>query len=160
MVEKISKLIRIIGCSVLALGLSAEIAFAGLSQTSPPPAAPQRITGGESLPPLPLPGTPLRRSERKRPPSPPVLVSEVYMNQSRQVDLEGKTIDWTPSRNLSQFMNFVNTSLRINFNSMQTDMSKFDFNPVAIPVLYFGGDKGFEFTPELGYNLRIFLEIG
>ena len=36
----------------------------------PPPAAkPQHQTGGESFPPLPLPGTPLRRSEKKAHPA-------------------------------------------------------------------------------------------
>ena len=39
----------------------------------PPRAKPQSRTGGESFPPLPLPATPLRRSEKKRPPAPPAL---------------------------------------------------------------------------------------
>ncbi len=34
----------------------------------PPKAKPQSRTGGESFPPLPLPATPLRRTEKKRPP--------------------------------------------------------------------------------------------
>jgi hypothetical protein len=40
----------------------------------PPRSAPQRRTGGESFPPLPLPAPPLRRTEKKRQPSPPKLV--------------------------------------------------------------------------------------
>lgn len=45
----------------------------------PPMAKPQFRTGGESFPPLPLPATPLRRSEKKRPPSPPALVGKMAM---------------------------------------------------------------------------------
>ena len=37
----------------------------------PPKAKPQHRTGGESFAPLPLPITPLRRTEQKKPPPPP-----------------------------------------------------------------------------------------
>ena len=47
----------------------------------PPPAKPQHQTGGESFAPLPLPVTPLRRSEKKRPPSPPALIGKMAMGQ-------------------------------------------------------------------------------
>ena len=43
----------------------------------PPPAKPKRIKGGEAFPPLPLPVTPLRRTERKREPAPPALIGKV-----------------------------------------------------------------------------------
>jgi len=43
----------------------------------PPEAAKRRISGGESFPPLPLPATPLRRTERKREPSPPKLAAKI-----------------------------------------------------------------------------------
>ena len=44
---------------------------------APRKAAPQRRKGGESVPPLPLPATLLRRTEKKRPPSPPALVGKL-----------------------------------------------------------------------------------
>src|SRR5712675_282456 len=47
-----------------------------------PKAAPQRRNAGEGFPPLPLPATPLRRSEKKREPSPPALVGNVTFPQS------------------------------------------------------------------------------
>ena len=43
----------------------------------PPKAKPQMRQGGEAIPPLPLPATPLRRSEKKRPPSPATLIGKV-----------------------------------------------------------------------------------
>ena len=42
-----------------------------------PRAKPRRIKGGEGIPPLPLPATPLRRSERKRDPTPPLLIGKM-----------------------------------------------------------------------------------
>ncbi len=42
-----------------------------------PQAKPQRRAGGESFPPLPLPVTPLRRTEKKREPAPPALIAKV-----------------------------------------------------------------------------------
>ena len=54
-------------------------------------------TGGESFPPLPLPATPLRRSEKKRPPTPPALVGKMAMGPTRWVTKDGKRVqyrDW------------------------------------------------------------------
>ncbi|MBM4048520.1 MAG: hypothetical protein FJ279_25750, partial [Planctomycetes bacterium] len=63
------------------------------------PAKPTRIKGGESFPPLPLPATPLRRTERKRQPSPPALVGKLeYGKLVWATDAEGKKysyLDWT-----------------------------------------------------------------
>ena len=63
----------------------------------PPPAKPHHQTGGESFPPLPLPATPLRRSEKKRPPSPPALVGKMAMGATRWITKDGKRVqyrDW------------------------------------------------------------------
>ena len=43
----------------------------------PPKAKPDRRNAGEGVAPLPLPATPLRRSEKKREPSPPALVGNI-----------------------------------------------------------------------------------
>src|SRR3990172_4285174 len=56
----------------------------------PPPAKPQQRTGGESFPPLPLPATPLRRSEKKRPPSPPALVGKAALGTTRWITKEDR----------------------------------------------------------------------
>ena len=61
------------GSGMLALpGLGLAQEGSGPVDCGPPPKAkPQSRTGGESFPPLPLPATPLRRTEKKRPPLPP-----------------------------------------------------------------------------------------
>ncbi|MHB8903255.1 MAG: twin-arginine translocation signal domain-containing protein, partial [Thermoguttaceae bacterium] len=56
----------------------------------PPQAKPQSRTGGESFAPLPLPVTPLRRSEKKRPPSPPALIGKVVLGAARWVTRDGQ----------------------------------------------------------------------
>ncbi|MDD4270694.1 MAG: hypothetical protein PHN77_20915, partial [Thermoguttaceae bacterium] len=63
----------------------------------PPQARPQSRTGGESFAPLPLPVTPLRRSEKKRPPSPPALVGKVALGAPRWITRDGQRVmyrDW------------------------------------------------------------------
>src|SRR5688500_5129663 len=57
----------------------------------PPKADPQRRNSGEGVPPLPLPATPLRRSEKKREPSPPALVGNVTFSAS---SLQGTGVNW------------------------------------------------------------------
>ena len=47
----------------------------------PPPPKPSRVTGAEGFPPLPLPVTPLRRTEKKRPPAPPALFAKIQYGQ-------------------------------------------------------------------------------
>ena len=59
---------------------AAEEDMSGPVDCGPPPAAkPQHQTGGELFAPLPLPVTPLRRSEKKRPPTPPALIGKMAM---------------------------------------------------------------------------------
>ena len=105
----------------------------------PPKAAPQRRNAGEGVPPLPLPATPLRRSEKKREPSPPALVGNVTFSdlamkrgggswETTIIDIE-KWVQWTNDQ-LGQRYRFVNT-----------DFSKFSYDPTELPILYFTGWK-------------------
>src|SRR6516165_1523377 len=57
-----------------------------LGTCGPPPRKnPQRQTSAEGLPPLPLPATPLRRSEPKAEPAPPLMIAKLEY---------GTTQDW------------------------------------------------------------------
>ena len=105
----------------------------------PPKAAPQRRNAGEGVPPLPLPATPLRRSERKREPSPPALVGNVTFSDlaARRANLRWETtiID------LEQWVNFTNDRLAQRYRFVNTDFSKFSYDPTELPILYFTGWK-------------------
>ncbi len=73
--------------AIFALGVLATIGsaargddFQNPKAVIPPIAHQNRISGGESFAPLPLPATPLRRTERKRDPAPPALVGKIDLN--------------------------------------------------------------------------------
>lgn len=105
----------------------------------PPKAAPQRRNAGEGLPPLPLPATPLRRSEKKREPSPPALVGNVTFS-----DLTAKKagLNWqTTIIDLEKWVAFTNDQLSQRYRFVNTDFSKFSYDPAELPILYFTGWK-------------------
>src|SRR5947208_447485 len=89
--------------AVLAVWLSGVASFAGENDWFkplglPPQAAPRRIGGGESFPPLPLPATPLRRTERKREPSPPKIIAKVIWGEAAEFaydnGMKTQVADW------------------------------------------------------------------
>jgi len=54
----------------------------------------KNISAAEAVAPLPLPATPLRRTERKKPPQPDCLVGKVIWGESASfVDTTGKKLD-------------------------------------------------------------------
>jgi len=131
----------------------------------PPKATPQRRKGGESVPPLPLPATPLRRTEKKRPPAPPALVGKVQYGKIKwATDAKGQRYsfrDWTtdPSdaRNL---VSWTNHRLAVRYRHVKVEFNKFSFDPAEIPVLYISGHEGFEFSNEIRQKLRWYLQDG
>ena len=81
-------------CSILVYGLSRPPFGAGENDWfvplgKPPEAPPKRISGGEGFPPLPLPATPLRRTERKRQPTPPSLFGKVVWGEQGSFTYDG-----------------------------------------------------------------------
>src|SRR5438046_1415484 len=92
----------------------------------PPVAKQNRISGGESFPPLPLPATPLRRTERKKDPAPPALVGKINLNI-----IDGKAVSSYPSVTLDieNLMAWTNRQLQLNYRYVETDLSKFSFSP-------------------------------
>jgi hypothetical protein len=105
----------------------------------PPQAAPQRRSGGEGMPPLPMPGTPIRRSEKKREPSPPALIGSVTFSQA---SLRDTGLDWqTTIIDIEKWVDFTNTTLGQRYRYVDTDFGKFSYDPADLPILYFTGWK-------------------
>ncbi len=103
----------------------------------PPMAKPQRRNAGEGVPPLPLPATPLRRSEKKREPSPPALVGTVTFSPA---SLKGSGLDWqTTIVDIEKWVQQTNNQLGQKYRFVQTDFSKFSYDPAELPILYFTG---------------------
>jgi hypothetical protein len=125
----------------------------------PPQAAPQRTNAGEGFPPLPLPATPLRRSENKREPSPPALVGSVTFSAQ---SLEGTGVNWeTTIIDIEKWVQFTNSQLGQRYRYVATDFGKFSYDPTELPILYFTGWKPLpQFDDGTIQRLRKFLMDG
>ena len=119
----------------------------------PPPAPPQFHAGGEGTPPLPLPATPLRRSEKKKPPSPPTAMAKLQL---------GKYESWNSDPgalvNLMNRAGSVLSGARYTFSTV--GLENFSYDPKEVPVLYFGATESFSFPPEACKRLHEYCEKG
>jgi len=125
----------------------------------PPKATPQRRNSGEGVPPLPLPATPLRRSEKKREPSPPALVGTVTFSPQ---SLRGTKLEWeTTIIDIEKWVEWTNGQLNQKYRFVQTDFSKFSYDPSELPILYFTGWKPLpQFDDGTIQNIRQYLMNG
>jgi hypothetical protein len=125
----------------------------------PPKAKPQRRNAGEGVPPLPLPATPLRRSEKKREPSPPALVGNVTFNDAAA---KKAGLDWeTTVVDIEKWVEFTNSQLGQKYRFVGTDFSKFSYDPAELPILYFTGWKPLpQFDDDTIARLRQYLLDG
>ncbi len=157
-------------CAASALGGSSGLAFgqeenSGPIDCGPPPEAkPQSRTGGESFAPLPLPVTPLRRSEKKRPPSPPALIGKVALGVPRWVTRDGKRTmyrDWmTDPADVDTLLKWTNQKLGIHYRSIETDLAKFSYDPRELPALLIAGHNNFQFSDEIRSALGRYVADG
>jgi len=101
----------------------------------PPEATPERMSGAEGIAPLPLPGTTLRRSEKKKQPSPPTLVGMINFS----ITAQNKEAYQTTQIDIEQLMKFANNKLGINYGYKAYSLSDFSYDPAELPVLYLTG---------------------
>ncbi len=118
-------------------------AFDNPKAKKPPRAKPQRRSAGESLPPLPLPATPLRRSERKRQPSPPALVGMITFSGQKFEIRGGKRVPVevfpTVHIDIERLTNYANHKLGIRYRYVTMTLKSFSWDPVELPLLYITG---------------------
>ncbi|GAB6166341.1 hypothetical protein JCM19992_23410 [Thermostilla marina] len=151
------------GMAVPSLGFGEE--NSGPIDCGPPPKAkPQHRTGGESFAPLPLPVTPLRRSEKKRPPSPPALIGKMALGPTRWITRDGKRVmyrDWmTDPADVSTLLQWTNDKLGINYRAIEADFGHFSFDPRELPALLFAGHNHFQLTDEVRQSLARYVMDG
>ncbi|AKJ63380.1 DUF4159 domain-containing protein [Kiritimatiella glycovorans] len=131
----------------------------------PPKAAPRRISGGESLPPLPLPATPLRRTERKRQPSPPTLVTKVMWGETASFQFEdGKSMevaDWNqcPS-DVQSILHKARGPLQVRYGYETAPIAAFHGDPARTPLLLFSGSRSIRFDEDQLRKLRAYVLRG
>lgn len=151
--------------SAIAVFLLVAVPSQGRSCGPPREAKPQRWTGGESFPPLPLPATPLRRSEKKRQPAPPVLVGKVMYGEIVEgTDENGRKYryrDWTTDPNdIHNLMKQCNQQLGIRYRAQDIEFEHFSFDPAEIPILYLTGHEAITLSDEIRKKLRWYLQAG
>jgi hypothetical protein len=131
----------------------------------PPEAPPKRISGGEGFPPLPLPATPLRRSERKREPIPPSLFGKVmWGEQSSFTYSTGETAkisDWNlcPA-DLQHLFKKVQSKLGLQYGYDEVSLPSFNGDPDKMPVLFFSGTRTLKLDAASLAKLRAYVLKG
>lgn len=164
------KVVRTVLCMLICLFVVGTVAAAasgeGPRTCGPPPRAkPQHRTGGESFPPLPLPATPLRRSEKKRQPAPPALVGKVILGDVKWKNTDdGRRFafrDWkTDPGDIQQLLRWTNAKLGVRYRPVDLDLNKFSYDPTELPILFFTGHDSFKVDPKAVAKLRQFVTDG
>ncbi len=130
----------------------------------PPPPKTQGRTGGESFPPLPLPATPLRRTEKKRPPAPPALIGKMALGPVRFVVRDGKRVqyrDWmTDPADLDSLLAWTNEKLGIHYRKVEADFEHFSYDPRELPALLLAGHNDFALDDAVRQNLHRYVLDG
>jgi len=131
----------------------------------PPESNKNRIKGGEAVPPLPLPATPLRRSERKREPAPPTLIGKVIWGESADFTYEDgqktQIADWNLApADVQQLLKKAGHYLKLQYRHVDLNLSTFSGDPAEIPVLFFSGGRTLRMPEEHIEVLRKYVLSG
>ncbi|MFW6336641.1 MAG: DUF4159 domain-containing protein, partial [Phycisphaeraceae bacterium] len=144
-----------LACAVFAAPALAE---RKLGTVGPPPKEdPQRQTSAEGFPPLPLPAVPLRRSEPKAEPSPPVFVARLAYGDDQ---------DYMPNPgDLKNLLRHVRTQLDAWYGHTLLTADELatayqNGNRVDVPMIYMTGYESFSFTDAQRAALREYLLDG
>lgn len=164
---------RTVSCILLALLLPVIAAYASAAQSfnvpkgpcgSAPVAQPHRRKAGESFPPLPLPATPLRRTEKKRPPAPPTLIAKIQFGDIKEVEHDGETVrywDWNKDpADVDNLLNMAAEALQVTYGKKQAPLSAFEPDPARYPVVYYTGSDAFSLGEADVARLREFIRSG
>ena len=137
------------------LGLDSNVAKEELKYTcvpKPPPKPPAQHSSAEGIPPLPLPAVPLRRTEKKNPPRPPVLIAKIATRNRS---------DWaTNPADVDNLLRWMAKTLNVHFSAINLPIERIPSDPSAIPVIYRTGHEAFSFSPEIRERLRQYVLRG
>jgi hypothetical protein len=129
-----------------------------LGTCGPPPRSnPQRQTSSEGMPPLPLPATPLRRSEPKAEPAPPLMMAKLEY---------GTFQDWnTDPGDADNLMRQVRDKLNLWYGWKQMHINELVAKHKAgkqcpIPILYMSGHEPFQFNDAQRAAIKQYVQDG
>lgn len=119
-----------------------------------PPAPPANIASGETYIPYPGPPvTPMRRSEKKRPPTPPVLF--VKLTSARG------PLDWNSRPNdINNLLRSLKRTAGVDYHYETRPFRDISADADKNPILYRSGHFHFDFSPQERRRLREFLLNG
>jgi len=136
--------VKTVGALILAVAFVASFMAEGGGVRNdgtcgpPPPPKPAQRSGAEGFPPLPLPATPQRRTEKKKPPTPPVIVIKLKT---------GSLADWATDQNdINNLLIWMQTKLKINFTYEEKPLSQLELDAARLPMLYRTGHNAFTFS--------------
>ena len=140
------------------------VSFA-LADFRPPRAKPQRRKGGEAFPPLPLPATPVRRTEKKREPSPPTLICRVmHGKEPRRVKYEGETYtfwDWNTNPGAEKnLLKRMASQLGQPYRKITSPISRLSGDPAEVPILFISGHGDTDLSAKELAFLKKYAESG
>lgn len=129
-----------------------------LGTCGPPPRKnPQRQTAAEGMPPLPLPVVPLRRSEPKAEPAPPLMIAKLEY---------GTTQDWnTDPGDVDNLMRHVRTAVGLWYGWKHLNIKELVAlhkagQQLKVPCLYISGHEAFDFSKDERAALVRYLHDG
>jgi hypothetical protein len=131
----------------------------------PPDAPPKRISGAEGFPPLPLPATPQRRTERKRQPTPPPLFGKVVWGEQGSFTYDGgkstQISDWNlcPA-DLQHLFEKVRGRLGLQYGFDDVSLPSFSGDPDKMAVLFFSGTRTLKLDDQSLAQLRAYVLKG
>jgi hypothetical protein len=159
----LAALVVVSSCGQVALGAGENDWFVPLGK--PPDAPPKRISGGEGFPPLPLPATPLRRSERHRDPTPPSLFGKVVWGEQGSFTYTGgntaQISDWNlcPA-DLQHLFDKVRGQLGLQYGFDDVSLPAFSGDPDKMAVLFFSGTRTLKLDDASLAKLRAYVLKG
>ncbi len=147
--------------ALIAAGVAsfaAEVTPRKLGTCGPPPRKnPERQTSAEGMPPLPLPATPLRRSEPKAEPAPPIMIAKLEYGTSQ---------DWnTDPGDVDNLMRHCRYDLGLWYGWKTWNVNELVALHKAgktskIPILYISGHESFTFTTDQRAAIRQYVLDG
>lgn len=119
-----------------------------------PPAPPANIASGETYIPYPGPPvTPMRRSEKKKPPSPPVLIVKLTSDRG--------ALDWNSRPNdVNHLLKSLKQTADVDYRHEVRAFREVGTDPEKNPILYRSGHFHFDFSAAEKRKLREFLLNG
>jgi len=119
-----------------------------------PPAPPAHIASAETM--IPYPGPPVfpqSRTEKKMPPTPPVMFTKISSDRGM--------VDWNARPNdLNNLLKSMKQLINVDFSMEVKSIDEVSSDPEKNPILYRSGHFHFAFTPEERQNLRTYLLNG